>query len=144
MSRTPTYMTDWNDFRHKDEWADYRVDTPAGGDPLQDLEDDGLAPYESVKEVDCPRHNPDYGFKDHVLVWDGRPPRYCGKLPIAVLSPKKKFRRWFTPKKALEGQKIVFYDHDQSDEYHYPDPNCDCVPCSCRCTFCVSQREARS
>jgi hypothetical protein len=135
----------WNDFRHKDEWADYRLDTPAGGDPLQPLEDkdDPFSKwYVSAEELECPRHTK--SFFDRLLIWDGKPPCYCARLPAAVLAPKKKFRWWFSPKKALEGVKRDHFDHDYDDRHHFPDPACDCIACSCTCIFCLKQRETNN
>jgi hypothetical protein len=137
----------WNDFRHKDEWDDYRLDTPMGGDPLQDLEDKEvvLVEYESAEEVNCPLHSKEYDFKDRWLMWAGDPPCYCLKLPAAVLLPKK-FRWWSPPwvrskKKAMEGKKIDFFDHDYDDRWHRPAPDCDCISCSCTCVFCIRLKE---
>jgi hypothetical protein len=143
----------WNDFRHKDEWADYRLDTPAGGDPLQPLEDKELAMSRWDSHLDsepCQRCGADLHTKwCNPLRWIPRRLSLWWKgrkrvLPVAVLAPKKKFRWWFSPKKALGGVKRDHFDHDYDDRHHFPDPNCDCIPCSCTCIFCVRVRGTKT
>lgn len=131
------------------EWDGYRLDTPMGGDPLQPLEDQGtyLVDYENVYEVDCPMHA--HGIFSRFFIWGGNPPCYCGKLPKAVLvsmktPPNQIFRglwhRWFG-KRALEGEKTITYDHERDDGYCIPDPNCQCIACSCTCAACMARKQ---
>lgn len=43
--------------------------------------------------------------------------------------------------RALEGEKIITYDHERDDGYCVPDPNCQCIACSCTCAACMARKQ---